>query len=167
MIECDKTSNGCHGGLATKAFTYAVANGVQADSSYPYWGSWMNSKCMYNKDKVVFKPTGQGQVTYRNTDQLKARLLVQPVAVSIESNIDLQFYFWGIYNNAGCGNKYNHAVFLVGFGEEKSGKKYWYVKNSWGRIWGTLGYVKFARKDGSEMNVCGITDKPVYPTFDQ
>jgi len=39
----------------------------------------------------------------------------------------------------------NHAVLVVGFGEEATGQKYWVVKNSWGQDWGDKGYFKIER----------------------
>ena len=47
----------------------------------------------------------------------------------------------------------NHAVLVVGWGEEK-GQKYWLIKNSWGFGWGAFGYLKLLR--GS--NECNIGD---------
>ena len=41
---------------------------------------------------------------------------------------------------------------VVGFGETKSGTKYWMVKNSFGKAWGEGGFFKMLRG----ANMCGI-----------
>jgi len=67
-----------------------------------------------------------------------------------------------IYEWNGKGNPVGgHAIELVGWGENNS-KKYWIVKNSWGKKWGREGYFYMARGNNNckieENIVTGIPD---------
>lgn len=43
---------------------------------------------------------------------------------------------------------------IVGYGrDEKLGRDYWVVRNSWGPNWGEGGYIRIAR---NEDNMCGV-----------
>jgi cathepsin C len=58
----------------------------------------------------------------------------------------------------------DHAVLLVGFGEEQ-GKKYWLLQNSWGEDWGEGGFFRMARgtdESGIESIVVGadVVEEP-------
>jgi hypothetical protein len=59
-------------------------------------------------------------------------------------------YANGVFS--GCTSKKdNHAVLVVGYGEE-NGEKYWLIRNSWGTTWGNGGFMKILRGN----NECGI-----------
>lgn len=36
LTSCDRTNNGCRGGLMNRALTYAARNGICTEASYPY-----------------------------------------------------------------------------------------------------------------------------------
>jgi hypothetical protein len=61
---------------------------------------------------------------------------------------------FGIYEWDGVSDVVGgHAIVLMGWGEE-NGKKYWIVRNSWGKEWGDKGYFKMLRG----VNHCEIEE---------
>lgn len=72
-----------------------------------------------------------------------------------------QLYKSGVYDEPKCSKTdLDHGVLLVGFGtDERTDKKYWLVKNSWGTTWGEQGYIKIVRG----KNDCGVSSDASYP----
>jgi KDEL-tailed cysteine endopeptidase len=69
----------------------------------------------------------------------------------------------------GCtGLRQNHAVTIVGFGQDTSEgilcNKYWLVKNSWGMNWGEKGFMRVCRDDDQLANgTCEIRKEAILP----
>ena len=55
ILDCDHASWGCHGGLFTNAFEYAIDNAIMTEKDYPYTGK--PQKCSYDKTKGKVKVT--------------------------------------------------------------------------------------------------------------
>ena len=93
---------------------------------------------------------------------MKNALAQQPLAVAIEADKKVfQTYKSGIMDSAECGTKLDHAVLVVGYGQEGD-QEYWLVKNSWNTTWGDKGYIKLAIEDGK--GICGVQMAPQFPT---
>jgi cathepsin L len=73
-----------------------------------------------------------------------------------------QLYTGGIIDSADCGTNLDHAVEIVGYGEE-NGILYWTVRNSWSSQWGESGYVRIARTESTDdVGICGIAMQPSF-----
>lgn len=83
-------------------------------------------------------------------NRLEHLLAFSPVSVGIQSNNPVfRLYGGGLLSpeHVETGKPVNHAVSLVGFGEQDDGTKYWVIRNSWGEDWGENGYAKIMRKE--------------------
>lgn len=67
-----------------------------------------------------------------------------PISCSIAAQKDFHNYTGGIYHDKTGAKRTNHAISVVGYGEEK-GVKYWLVRNSWGSNWGEGGFFRIVR----------------------
>lgn len=164
LVDCDKVDEGCNGGLMDNAFQFIKKNnGLCTESDYKYTAR--DGRCQTSCSNVEGS-TVQSFVDVDKTEEaLLAAVAQQPVSVAIEADqASFQFYAGGVFTGK-CGNKLDHGVLAVGFGEE-DGNKFWKVKNSWGDSWGDNGYIKLVR--GIKPNKggqCGILLGASYPTL--
>ena len=160
LVDCDKVSHGCNGGLQRLAFNYDESHTQTIIENYPYTGK--NGTC---KDKSVtggVKVKTYSTVTPQSIPQLKAAIAQGPTSVTIEADgSSFQGYRSGIFNDPECGTQLDHAVTAVGYGTE-NGQDYYIVRNSWGASWGDMGYIKVAAVPG--LGICGIQQVSLWPT---
>ncbi|XP_034701114.1 zingipain-2 [Vitis riparia] len=164
LLDCDIDSGneGCNGGYMVNAFKFIKQNdGITTARNYPYIGE----QGICNKDKAanhVVKISGYETVPPNNEKILQAAVAKQPVSVAIDAGgYEFQLYSKGIFNGF-CGKQLNHAVTVIGYGED-NGKKYWLVKNSWGTGWGEAGYARMIRDSRDDEGICGIAMEASYP----
>jgi len=152
-------TGGCQGSTQPLAFNYSEIAGITTEADYPFVGS--TGKCDTSKIKPVAKNSG---FTYLPTNNYTALISAVankgPIAISIAAGgVGWQLYHGGIMK-PGPFNKgvaVDHAVQLVGYGEEK-GTLFWLVRNSWGN-WGEKGYIRIERF-GEGKEPCGMDTKP-------
>ncbi|KAL8151089.1 hypothetical protein V2J09_020897 [Rumex salicifolius] len=161
LVDCDTKKNlGCRGGFMEEAFKYIKkSKGISSEQNYPYTGK--GGSCHAPKKKAV-RISGHKTVKPNSEKSLKAAVAKQPVSVGLESSgILFQLYSHGIFNGL-CGTSLDHAVTVVGYGEEDGGK-YWIIRNSWGTAWGEDGYMRLTRDSIRPQGACGIAMMPSYP----
>lgn len=152
----------CQGATAELAFDYvANSNGLLEEYQYSYTSYYGNeSECNIPKNSIPkVKIDGYTKLPTNNYQALLYALATYgPIAVSVDAS-NWHAYSHGIFN--GCNQRnpdINHAVVLVGYGEE-NGEKYWLVRNSWSASWGENCYIRLARND-DEDQICGIDGTP-------
>ena len=163
LVDCSKAhgNHGCKGGWMNTAFEYIKQNGgIDTEQSYPYLGTDVG-ECKFSKSSIGATCTGYTSIKAGDEEQLKnAAATIGPIAVAIQVTSSFQSYHSGVYYEPACNpNQLNHAVLVVGYGNE-GGHDYWLVKNSWGQGFGQDGYIKMARNKG---NNCGIASAASYP----
>jgi cathepsin L len=161
IVDCSRKydNDGCGGGVPSTTFDFIRDNGgIASEAAYPYFAK-DNYPCKTTVPKAV---SCRGHVEpAQNEAALDAALRFGPVSVAIEADTQpFQFYSKGVFSNAACGTKLDHAVLLVGSGVSGS-QYYWIVKNSWNTNWGEAGYIRMNRG----MNLCGINLMTTYPTI--
>lgn len=157
---------GCHGGLPDGGFEWVRDNGLCSYDSYPYTSGTTKKAGSCEADCMsIVTISGCGDVEPDNQMVLKSTVATMgPVSVAIEADTAyFQSYSSGVITGAKCGTNLDHAVLVVGYGEEE-GQKYWLVKNSWGTDWGENGYVRIAREESTnDIGTCGIAAQPSIP----
>jgi len=150
LVECDRTSMGCNGGLQERAYGYVErAGGIEQESDYPYTSGVDGStgKCSADKSKFVLTVTDYANVNGEDdmTSYVKS---TGPLSIAVDAST------WSTYTGGVmkvCPSQINHAVQAVGVDTGADG--YWKVRNSWSADWGESGYIRLAYG----QDTCGLT----------
>jgi len=159
--QCGGTG-GCEGATEDLAFDYvSKSNGVYLESEIPYKsGSGKDYPCEETLEtKASATITGFVRLPLNDYASLmNAIATIGPLTVSVDATT-WSSYDSGIFNGCNQVNPdSNHAVTLVGYGEE-NGQKYWLVRNSWSESYGENGYIRVLRSDDDDTN-CGMDITP-------
>jgi C1A family cysteine protease len=156
---------GCNGGMPDSAFEYLIHNGPCGEQTYPYVsGNTKTAGTCHECLPIDATFSECYDVPSKNQMALLNAVVQQPVVIAIEADTRyFQSYSSGILTDSiQCGTNLDHAVEIVGYGEEK-GILYWTVRNSWGESWGENGYVRIQRSESTnDAGVCGVAVEPSF-----
>jgi len=168
-LHCGEYNQGCKGGYGFLASKWSEDVGLLPASCAPYNTSGTcHSSCDPKTLKKRYHATNHHLVGgfYGNSSSVPMMLELYnngPLVVSFEPSDDFMMYSGGIFTQLEMSvpapllkshsewEKVDHAVLLVGWGEE-FGQKYWLVQNSWNTDWGEAGFFRIAR----DINDSGI-----------
>jgi len=170
LIDCSRdapyTNKGCNGGRMDVSFNYTAEKGITTQAEYPYRNSPYADQCdedITPKGKIV--NDGFEWVPKFSNIEMMAAVQQQPISVAVNA-FNWDFYAGGMFNDLCDEQMLNHAVLLVGYGfDEKTGKKYYKIKNSYGADWGRDGYILLEQKPDGEPGRCGVLSEGIYPTM--
>lgn len=180
-------SGGCGGATAELAMEYVAKAGALTEDELKYEGS--DTKCpdVSEEKKTSLRSflgnvmslsdtsgsttkggSSFGMVGWKKLPENMAEpLLVAlyqdgPVTVSVAASGQWNLYNSGIMDPCDKDAIINHAVVLVGYGDDKYlSAKYWTIQNSWGSSWGEEGFGRLSRLDSKEESAyCGWDTKP-------
>jgi len=177
---------GCEGATMELAMNWAMSQGLTTDMETPYTAT--DQECAkdtatmllerYEHDYDAMVRVGyhaaapispgytqlqlQGWWRLGENDVgplMRAVAEIGPVAVSVSAD-KWTSYGSGIFDSCPVDATINHAVVLIGYGEDASyGLQYWTIKNSWGSNWGEeYGTMRLLRRQGDEQ--CGTDYHP-------
>lgn len=171
-------SGGCRGATVEHALDYVMRNGLATKEESPYYA--VRSVCEKPSRKQeqdmdeLFRPKlhkasvsdasrSFGMVGWERLPENKYEPILHavsekgPVAVSVAATGWFS-YSQGIFDGCSLNAVINHAVNLIGYGEE-DGTKYWLIQNAWGTGWGENGKMRLLRTD-DEGQKCGTDYRP-------
>jgi len=149
LVSCDKSDNGCEGGMLENAWKQLENVGIVQDSQFPYVsGDGKNVPvCPYKDDDCTIKRFKVKKGTSRELDcpvDIKKSIMNGgPVQTGFMVYEDFMHYKSGIYTHKEGKELGGHAVMIIGWGKE-NGQEYWIAENSWGPTWGEEGYFRIA-----------------------
>jgi len=157
--DCSQETDLCDGGWPWMGMQWlSLAGGMATETQYPYGAKSQTCSESNSKSAKI-----SGFVKIKNDEDAIKEALVSRGPLSVAFHVTDAFKDWDwenntIFKNTTCTTDPNHAVVLIGYGEDE-GTPYWTLKNSWGD-WAADGFFKMMRGN----NLCGIEQYAYSPT---
>ncbi|TYZ57012.1 hypothetical protein PybrP1_003278 [[Pythium] brassicae (nom. inval.)] len=160
VLNCDLEDQGCHGGDQLAAYRFIHDHGVPEEGCQRYaaTGHDTGNQCRAidvcancTPDKGCFPQPSYDKYfvsefgTTLGEQQMMAEIFARgPIACSVAVTPAFEAYTGGIFDDKTNATDVDHAISVVGWGEDRS-TKFWVVRNSWGSYWGEDGWFRVVR----------------------
>jgi len=155
-LYCSEYNQGCDGGYGFLQSKWLEDVGLLPENCLPFTQG--GGRCEVKQGCVLagkrYHATGHhyvgGYYGASDAEQTREELVRNgPVVMSFEPKEDFMYYKSGVYKSGPNKihqewERVDHAVLLIGYGQEKQGS-YWTLQNSWGDDWGEAGFFRMAR----------------------
>ena len=134
----------------SNAMNRMLSSGLQLKSTYD-WNAQCDDKAVAKIEKIYLSDPSKTL----SKEEIKIALQSGPLFAIVDgSSFDFRHYSQGIIDTLDCGTKANHAVLIVGHGNE-NGLEYFLIQNSYSTAWGEDGYARIAAQIEGK-GYCGL-----------
>ena len=140
--------SGCGGAdYEYKELEALTREGITKEENFPYTGTDPGSCTHWDDPVTIFD--AWGRIASNDIEAIKTALMEHGVLdVAVYATDAFLNYSGGIFQDkltscpSGAYTTTNHAVSLVGWGNDPEIGDYWILRNSWGSSWGEDGYMR-------------------------
>ena len=158
LVNCAKSADGCQGGTMTSGYEAMLEQGIPEEGCMRYVAKdeecidvnicrdceGVGNGCYAVKNYTKYYVTEFGEVVGEE-NMMKEIYARGPITCAIAITQDFLDYKNGIFKDSTGAATLDHAISVVGWGEDEDGTKYWIGRNSWGTYWGEKGWFRIIR----------------------
>jgi len=125
LVSCETDCDGCGGGFPRRAMDFVARQGIATEASYPYASGQGTAPACTTKNSTRAAIRVLNYTMLPSDEDEVAAYVAQhgPVSISVDAMTQLWWPYTGGIMDGCCNKEPDHAVLIVGYGEDASGNK--------------------------------------------